>query len=135
MCSLDYVSAIRRSGLDSGDHLNSYNSLSRIWERDGGENNVPLSVGGRRPSGNVPDETRLLAFHRERLSPSFGGNNEVTWRDPRSEEIRTGELEDAVGAGMKVARHRTIGEVGSTPGRKAGGDESFTFYSYVATMR
>jgi hypothetical protein len=92
-------------------------------------------MGSRWPSRNVPDAARLSASHSDRLSPSFSGDNELTRLHLRSEEIGTGEFEDAVSAGMKVAGHRTVGDVGSTPAREAGGNESLAFHSYVAAVR
>ena len=76
------------------------------------EDNVPFGVRDRRPGGNVPDGARGRAADVDGPGAAFGGDEQVAGPDSASRQLRRGQLQDGIIAGVLVARRETIGQVG-----------------------
>ena len=70
-----------------------------------GEDDVALDVGRRRPVRDVPDRTgRCGAVDDDGLGAALAGNDKLACVYPRPDHFCPWQAQDAVGAGMAVAR-------------------------------
>ena len=76
------------------------------------EDNVPFGVRDRRPGGNGPDGARGRAADVDGPGAAFGGDEQVAGPDPGLRQLRRGQRQDGVVAGVLVALRETIGKVG-----------------------
>ncbi len=85
--------------------------------------------------GDLADRARAGTANDDGLRSALGCNDEVARTHACPDEIRSGDAQDAVGTGMRVAGGATVGEVGGLAAVELGRHEARALDSDVSTAR
>src|SRR6266581_2281483 len=89
----------------------------------------------RGPVGDLADRARAGTANGKGLGTTLGRHEEVARTHSCPDEIRSGDAQDAVGTGMRVAGGATVGKVGRSSSVELGRDEAHALDSDVCAAR
>src|SRR6266550_299260 len=92
-------------------------------------------MAGSGAVGDLADRARAGTANGDGLRAALGSNDEVARTHTCPDEIRSGDAQDAVGTGMRVAGGATVGKVGRSSSVELGRDEAHALDSDVCAAR
>src|SRR5260370_21622383 len=92
-------------------------------------------MAGSGAVGDLADRARTGTANGDGLGAAFGRHDEVARTHACPDEIRSGDAQDAVGTGMRVAGGATVGEVGGLAAVELGRYEARALDSDVSATR
>src|SRR5437870_8442860 len=92
-------------------------------------------MAGSGPVGDLADRARARTANGNGLGTTLGRHEEVARVHSCPDEIRSGDAQDAVGTGMRVAGGATVGKVGGLASVEPRGDEARALDSDISATR